>query len=102
LLISPAFLGSDYIKKVELPFFLGDGEKPVIPVLLEPIDFARQDLRGLERKQIFGLQAGGRKGLRAFADCRGPERRKFVEVLFRQIELRLDKIFAASPAGGLP
>jgi hypothetical protein len=102
LLISPAFLGSDYISGVELPHFLGDREKPVIPVLLEPVDFARQDLRDLERKQIFALQAAGRKGLKAFADCRGPERRRFVEALFRQIEQRLDKILAASPAGGLP
>ena len=36
LLISPAFLSSDYITQDELPRFLGRAAKPIIPVMLLP------------------------------------------------------------------
>lgn len=90
LLITPAFLGSNYITKVELPALL---QRPVLPVLLEPVHPARQDMHGLDAKQIFGLSVqGGHR--RAFVDCRPGDRRKFVEVLFDQIERRLDRLAA--------
>lgn len=38
LLISPAFLGSQYIQNHELPKLLKSGRKSVLPVLLQPID----------------------------------------------------------------
>ena len=41
VLISPAFLGSQYIQDHELPKFLKSGGKSVIPVLLQPIDLDR-------------------------------------------------------------
>jgi hypothetical protein len=91
LLLSPAFLGSDYITRIEWPYFLATG-KPVIPVMLEPVDFARHDLRGLEEKQIFRWTSAPGAVPRAYADCRGVDRRRFVEGLFLQIEKRLDKL----------
>jgi hypothetical protein len=92
LLLSPAFLGSPYITGIEWPHFLNEG-KPVIPVMLEPVDFKRHDLHGLEAKQIFRCNPNPRAGeLRAYADCDTKGRRRFCEELFSQIEQRLDKL----------
>ena len=91
LLVSPAFLGSEYITRIEWPHFLAN-RKPVIPVMLEPVDFARHDLRGLEEKQIFRYTPTPGTTPRAYADCRGASQRRFVEALFLQIENRLDKL----------
>jgi hypothetical protein len=95
LLLSPAFLGSDYIARIEWPHFLVTG-KPVIPVMLEPVHFARYDLRGLEEKQIFRYTPTPGAPPCAYADCRGASQRRFVEALFLQIEKRLDKLASAS------
>ena len=56
VLVSPAFLGSQYIQDHELPEFVKGGDKPVIPVMLQPIDLERHDLKGLQ--QSANLPAG--------------------------------------------
>jgi hypothetical protein len=99
LLISPAFLGSAYITTTELPVLL---ERPVIPVLLESVSLVRHDMRGLDQKQIYALQAGQARHVRqrrAFTDCNDKDRRRFIEGLFDQIEQRLDKLTEASALG---
>ncbi len=55
VLISPAFLGSQYIQDHELPKLLKNRGKSVIPVLLQAIDLERHDLKGLQHTQIFRL-----------------------------------------------
>lgn len=92
VLASPELLGSSYVKAVELPAFVG-GSKPCLPVLLHPIDFERQDLRGLERLQIFAMKAGRNGPRKAFDESTS---RRFCEQLFRAIEDRLD-----ADAGGV-
>jgi hypothetical protein len=92
LLISPAFLGSEYIKKKELPKFIGRGAKPMVPVLLQPVVFGRQDLKGLRSAQIFRLEGDNFKEPKAYGDCSGKHRDQFAQELFRQIELKLDKV----------
>ena len=92
VLISPAFLGSQYIQDHELPKFLKSGGKPVIPVLLQPIDLDRHDLKGLRRTQIFRLDRPRFAFPKAYGECSGAQRDQFALELFRQVEARLDKV----------
>lgn len=101
LLVSPAFLASPFITQEELPRFVGQGARPVLPVLLQRVDWQRHDLRGLQDHQIFQLHPA-----QSFAHCTTAARRsRFVETLFAQIEQRLDRLFQSSEshavAGGV-
>jgi len=92
MLISPAFLGSHYIQDHELPKFMKSGRKTVIPVLLQPIDVDRHDLKGLQRTQIFRLERPRFASPKAYGECSGTQRDQFALELFRQVEARLDKV----------
>ena len=92
VLISPAFLGSQYIQDHELPKFLKSGGKSVIPVLLQSIDLDRHDLKGLQRTQIFRLDRPRFASPKAYGECSGTQRDQFALELFRQVEARLDKV----------
>lgn len=89
LLISPAFVASSFITKSELPKFVS-GDKASVPVMLQPVDFDRHDLKGLEKKQIFRFAPKGSSHPRAYAECRSHRRDAFVMELFRQIERKLE------------
>jgi hypothetical protein len=92
LLISPAFLGSQFITEEELPRFVGGRAKPVIPVMLQPVDLELHDLKGLEDQQIFRLDRPTFHGPKAFADCKGTRRDEFALELFRRVEAKLAKV----------
>ncbi len=89
LLVSPAFLGSQYIPSEELRRLL---RKRVIPVLLQPVDMENQDLKGLEEHQIFRLEKGV-QAPRAFGELRDPKRDVFAQALFVKMQTRLKLIF---------
>ena len=89
LMISASFLGSRFIEDVELDFLKN---KPILPVLLWPIDFHRHDLKGIEEKQIFRLDKPGLSRPKSFGECTKKQREEFMLVLFQQIEERLDKL----------
>ncbi len=88
LLVSPAFLASNYISEKELPIFVS-GEKPSIPVMLQPVDFERHNLKGLEKRQVFRLDYEGFKEPRAYGECKPQRRDTFVFELFKAIEDKL-------------
>ncbi len=90
LLISASFLGSKYITEVELQLLKN---KPVIPVLLWPVDFERHDLKGLDKHQIFRLDRTDMIRPRAFGECTAKQREAFALSLFQQVETRLDKLY---------
>lgn len=89
LLISPSFLGSDYIKKVELPKLLKKKDGFVIPVLLRKVNFKFQDARGLDHLQIYRLQRPGWPAPRSYFDCNSNQREAFAAELYEAIEARL-------------
>jgi hypothetical protein len=89
LMISASFLGSRFIEDVELDFLRS---KPVIPVLLWPIDFKRHNLKGIEKKQIFRLDKPGLIKPKSFGECTNKQREEFMLALFQQVESRLDKL----------
>jgi len=95
LLISPAFLASSFITKSELPKFVS-GKKASVPVMLQPVDFERHDLKGLQKTQIFRFAPKGSAHPKAYAECRSHRRDAFVLELFRQIERKLE-VSTASP-----
>jgi len=92
VLVSPAFLGSQYIEDHELPKFVKGEDRPVIPVLLQPVDLERHDLKGLQQTQIFRLDRPRFVSPKAYGECSGSQRDQFALDLFRQVEARLDKV----------
>ena len=92
LLISPAFLGSKFIDEEELPKFVGDKAKPIVPVMLKMVNLKRHNLKGLDSSQIFRLKVEGNKDLKSFAQCSPSQQSDFVSDLFDKVEARLDKV----------
>jgi hypothetical protein len=91
LLVSPEFLGSEYIDRDELPTFVKSDSKPLIPIMLKSV-VRGQNLKGLQRTQIFRLYGSKfNPKYKAYGDCTGNQRDRFAQELFLQVELRLDK-----------
>lgn len=90
LLVSPAFLGSEFIASEEIPRFVGNDARPVIPVMLRKVNLKRHDLKGLAVNQIYRYKAGP-NNYRSYAQCGSEQRDEFVYDLHDKIEQRLEK-----------
>ena len=91
LLVSPKFLGSEYITQQELTKFVEDKRKPIIPVLFHAVDFDRMDLKGLGSFQIFALD---RRGVRVpYGKC-GQKKLDFLSNLFTELEERINSLLS--------
>ncbi len=94
LLVSPAFLATDYVANHELPKFVADdpfkpaARRRVAPVALKPILFdGKMDLRGLEQRQVFRDRER-----RAYQERTGNNQKDtFVGELFEKIIEMLDR-----------
>lgn len=100
LFLSREFLLSEYINDHELPAFVS-GKKPVIPVGLTVLDFARVDLKGVEKTQVFQLRRSGEQP-RFFAQCKGTLVEDFVRSLASAIEPRVSAWLEEGKAPATP
>ena len=89
LLVSPALLSRDYIRRVEIPGMLTASGTAVMPVGLRHVDMARSDLQGLDPHQIFLYRDGKGGEPRWFAGLAGENPDRFCEQLAGQIVDRL-------------
>lgn len=87
LLVSPSFVTRPYIKDIELPRFLQDPSKVILPVLLHRVDFDLTDLLGIEDYQIYSHEG------RSFGELDAQGRRDFLLPLNRQVHSRIKKVF---------
>jgi hypothetical protein len=102
ILISPEFLGSRYIKEFELPKYIASdggtpaGDKIAVPVALMPFNMDRNqsELLGLEHRQIFFGDSGGRAI--AYSQCRSlATRDEFALELAKRILQLLEQKFGS-------
>ena len=93
LLVSPEFLGSEFITEKELPEFIDCKAKPVVPVMLRKVNLKRHDLKGLSDSQIYRFKAGS-NNYRSYAQCGSEQRDDFIYDLHDKIEQRLEKALA--------
>ncbi len=89
LLVSPAFLSGDYIRRVEIPLLTSSPRAVVMPVGLQRVDFPRSDLQGLEVHQIFRYRSREGSEAKWFADLGGENPARFCDELAGQIIDRL-------------
>jgi hypothetical protein len=88
VLVSPALLSRDYIRRVEIPALLAAPDTVLMPVGLQHVDLIRSDLQGLEAHQIFRLRTDDGEP-RWFADLGGQNPARFCDELAGQIADRL-------------
>ena len=94
LLLSTAFLNSNYIKKIEIPH-LQDAQKLIFPVALSKLNFEKHDLFGLEKYQIFRLEHHDFSEAKEYNSLSNEGRKdEFVDRLFVQIEKQLDSFYS--------
>ena len=104
LLASPAFLGSGFITKEELPRYVPrtpDEAAPgrrAIPVALKRLDFTgAMDLKGLEEVQVFHDAKR-----RDYAHCKGTQRDDFVHALYMQMLKAVAGLSPTDPSSPTP
>jgi len=91
LLVSPHFLGSEFVTQVELTHLLDPGNgKVVLPVMLRPVDFELHNLKGLDALQIFRhVRAPGQKPFAFDDEYSSQGKKSFARDLFKAIEGRM-------------
>ena len=86
LLLSTNFLASNYIGTHELPTLL----EKCLPVALDILDLEDQDLKGLEKRQIFFYE-----NQKSFSEVKGTNQTKFINHLVKKIEGRVTAFYTS-------
>lgn len=82
LMLSPAAIGSDYIRSVEIPYLI---EKKLIPVALKLFDFDSQLPPELKPRQVFRHRTNGGNEI-CFSQCHGKAQQEaFAFALYQKI-----------------
>ena len=90
-LVTPAFLGSEFIGEVELAHFMHRTDALLIPVGLTTVNLQTSNMKGLEAKQIFRYRKDGQPGGRWFNELSGPNKDRFCDQLVHEMLQRFRK-----------
>lgn len=90
-LVTPNFLASEYVTEIELPRYLHEPGRVVVPVGLRRVDLRLADTKGLSDLQLHLLRPPGERQGRWFSDCRGENAHRFVDGLVDQLVPRITK-----------
>jgi hypothetical protein len=88
MLLSPAFVVSDFIRTEEIPHFLASG-KPVVLPLLVNVDIATLDTGQLDGRQIYRHRPRGQRVQLSYQECDDAQRGEFIDGLLSQMGRRL-------------
>lgn len=80
-LVSPAFLGSEFIGDVELAHFLERSDALLFPVGLKTVNLQTSNMKGLAEKQLFRYRKDGEPGGRWFNTTNGANQDRFCDQL---------------------
>ncbi len=84
-LVSPAFLGSEFIEDVELQHFMARTDALLFPIGLTTVNLHTSNMKGLEDKQIFRFREDGKSGGKWFNALSGANRDRFCDQLVDEI-----------------
>jgi TIR domain len=90
-LVTPNFLASEYVTEVELPRYLHQPGRVVVPVGLRRVDLRLADTKGLSDLQMYIPRPSGRSEGRWFSECGGENAHRFVDGLVDQLVTRITK-----------
>lgn len=88
LLLSNAYVSSDFVLQNELPTFAGENAKPALAVEVKTLTELPDEANSLLELPVF------RDGKRPFKICTGRQQKLFVERLHLQMETMLDALHA--------
>jgi len=88
MLLSPAFVVSDFVRTEEIPYFLSSG-KPVVLPLLVNVDIATLDTGQLDGRQIYRHRPRGQRVQLSYQECDDVQRGEFIDGLLGQMGSRL-------------
>jgi hypothetical protein len=89
ILVSPWLLANEFVKRFELPAL----RAKALPLALCPVDPRLTDFGLLEGLHTFRYENPLRfQGVKAFSQCRGEQRREFVDAFYAQVVSRMEQL----------
>jgi hypothetical protein len=92
LAISPDFFDSGYIVATEIQALLNDPSCAVIPFMMTDIDFAKVEMYGIEKHQVFGFRPPNWKLPRSYGKTPKNRHDEFVDRLIDNVIVQLNRL----------